>query len=132
MLGIDTNILVRYLTGDDAAQSTVASEILNVRCTFENPGYISVIVMVELYWTLRRVFRLTQPEIIEAFQQLLQANELVFQNHEEVAYACRICVKAGSDFADVLLGAIAKKEGCTTTLTFDKAASKLDDFTLAI
>lgn len=131
MIGIDTNVLVRYLTRDDERQSKIAADILNTRCTAENPGYVTVIAMVELFWTLRRGYGFPQSEIIMTLQGLLRAKELVFQCPDEVRYAYKAYAAKGADFADALLGAIAESEGCSTTLTLDKTAAQLPEFTLA-
>ena len=72
MIGLDTNILVRYLTQDDAVQSAKATEILERRLTPKNPGFVSVVVMVETVWVLDRAYGLAVQEIAATIERLLQ------------------------------------------------------------
>jgi predicted nucleic-acid-binding protein len=131
MIGIDTNILVRYLVQDDDRQARIAADILHNHCTAEDPGFITVIAMVELFWTLRSGYKFPRDQIIFTLQGLLRAKELVFQCPDAVRYACNAYTARGADFADALLGALAAAEGCATTLTFDKTAAHLPEFTHA-
>jgi predicted nucleic-acid-binding protein len=130
MIGLDTNILVRYLTQDDPVQSPTATDIIEFRLTDENPGFISIVAMVELLWVLDRAYNLADEEIAAALERLLQADTLVVENEREV-FTAMIALKEGDgSFADALIGAIAVKAGCTRTLTFDRSALKLPGFEL--
>lgn len=131
MIGIDTNVLVRFLTHDDKAQAQVAEFIICDYCTPENPGFITVVTMVELFWTLRQGYDLSRMEILTAIQGLLNSANLVFQCPDEVHHACKLYASQRADFADALIGAISKTYGCTTTFTFDKTAATLPDFSPA-
>lgn len=51
MIGLDTNVLVRYLAQDDPTQSPRATEIIEQEISKEKPGYISSVVLVETVWT---------------------------------------------------------------------------------
>lgn len=130
MLGIDTNVLIRFLVGDDADQAAVAQQFIQARCSPEQPAFISVIAAVELFWTLRRTYRFSAEELAATFSGLLRARELLFERPDEVRYAFREFAMNGVDFADALLGAVGEAEGCSTTVTFDQAASRLPMFTL--
>ena len=66
MIGLDTNILIRYLTQDDPIQSLRATEIIERRLTEENPGFVSIVAMVETVWVLDRAYRLAANEIAAA------------------------------------------------------------------
>ena len=130
MIGLDTNILVRYLTQDDPVQSPMATDIIEFRLTEENPGFISTVATVETVWVLDRAYGLADDEIARALERMLQADTLVIENEQEV-FAAMIALKEGSgSFADALIGALGVKAGCSRTLTFDKTALRLPGFEL--
>ena len=130
MIGLDTNIIVRYLAQDDPAQSPVATDIMEFRLTPENPGFISVVAMVETVWVLDRAYGLTPQQIAAALEQMLQADTLVIECEQEV-FAATVALKTGSgSLADALIGALGARAGCARTLTFDKAALRLPGFEL--
>lgn len=131
MIGLDTNVLVRYIAQDDPAQSTKATQIIEWRLTKRNPGFISVVAMVETVWVLDRAYRLSQAEIAAAIERILQIDTLVVENEQEV-FTAMVALKDGRGaFADALIGALGVKAGCSTTLTFDREASRLPGFGLA-
>ena len=130
MIGLDTNILVRYLAQDDPAQSPLATQIVERRLSQENPGFISVVAMVETVWVLDRAYGLADAEIAEAIERILQADTLVVENEQEV-FTAMVALKEGhGEFADALIAALATRAGCAHTLTFDKAALALPGFKL--
>ncbi len=131
MTGLDTNILVRYLTQDDEVQSSIASEIIEHQLSATNPGFVSMVVMVELVWALDRVYELTSQEITAAIERMLQVEVLVIENEQEV-FAAMISLKRGlGSFADTLIAELGTRAGCVHTLTFDNKASRLNGFRLA-
>ena len=130
MIGLDTNILVRYLTQDDPIQSAKASEIIERRLTEENPGFVSIVAMVETVWVLERAYRLTPYEIVGTVERMLQADVLVVENEQEV-FTAMIALKQGQgSFADALIAALGARAGCSRTLTFDRKALRLPGFGL--
>ena len=130
MIGLDTNILVRYLAQDDPVQSPTATELIERRLTEENPGFISVVAMVETAWVLDRAYGLADDEIAAAIERTLQADVLVVENEQEV-FTAMIALKEGQgSFADALIGGLGARAGCTRTLTFDQRASRLASFEL--
>ena len=128
MIGIDTNILVRYIAQDDPVQSQRATELIERHFTTENPGFISTVVMVETVWVLTRGYRLSAREIAVAIERILQVDVLVVDSEQEV-FASMIAVREGrASFADALIGALGLTAGCSHTLTFDRNASRLPGF----
>jgi predicted nucleic-acid-binding protein len=126
MIGLDTNILVRYLVQDDPIQSPQAREIIERRLDEGNPGFVSIVAMVETVWVLERAYGLTSHEIVDAVERMLQADLLVVENEQEV-FTAVVALKQGS-FADALIGALGAKVGCSRTLTFDRKALRLPGF----
>lgn len=128
MIGLDTNVLVRYLAQDDAVQSRRATEIIESQLTEEHPGFISVVTIVETVWVLERVYGLSNLEIAVAVERILQADTLRVQDEQEV-FSAMVAVKTGAgDFPGALIGALGASAGCKVTLTFDKKAKRLKEF----
>ena len=128
MIGLDTNILIRFLTRDDKAKSLRAAEIITEECTEQNPGYITSIVLTETVWTLSSYYKYSIEDIVKAIEALLRAREINFEYPDATQYAYHIYANGLADFSDALIGAIGKLNGCTYTLTFDKKASRLTEF----
>jgi predicted nucleic-acid-binding protein len=128
MIGLDTNILVRYLAQDDAAQSEKATEIIERRLTARDSGFISVVAIVETAWVLERAYGLADRDIAAAIERILQAEVLVVENEQEV-FLAMIALKEGrGSFAHALIAALGAKAGCSRTLTFDQKALRLPGF----
>ena len=130
MIGLDTNILVRYLTQDDPIQSPKATAIIERRLTDENPGFVSIVAMVETVRVLDRAYRLPTHEIAAAVERMLQADVFVVENEQEV-FTAMIALKEGQgSFADAVIAALGAKANCTYILTFDQKALRLSGFKL--
>jgi predicted nucleic-acid-binding protein len=130
MIGLDTNIIVRYLTQDDRIQSMKATEIIERRLSEENPGFVSIVAMVETVWVLERAYSLAAHEIAEAVERLLQTDVLVVENEQEV-FTAMIALKEGQgSFADAVITALGARARCSCTLTFDQKALRLAGFEL--
>ncbi len=128
MIGIDTNILIRYLTQDDPVQSAKATEIFERRLTPRNLGFVSVVAMVETAWVLDRAYGLTAQEIATAVERLLQVEVLAVENEQEVFSAMVVLKQGRGSFADALIAELGAKAGCTHTLTFDQKALPIPGF----
>jgi predicted nucleic-acid-binding protein len=131
MIGLDTNVLVRYLAQDDPVQSRRATEIFERRLTDHNPGFVSVVAMTETVWVLDRAYGLSDEEIVRALERMLQADVVIIESEQEVFAAMTALEEGLGSFADALIGALGAKAGCAATLTFDRKALRLPDFELA-
>ncbi len=129
LIGIDTNVLARYLLQDDEKQSKIASDLLE---SFDNHkmGYISVIVLVELYWLLKQTYKQPKSIIINIFHELLTTNTFVIENAKQIEKALEIIENSSADLADTLIALSGKKAHCKYTVTFDVKASKHTDMVL--
>jgi predicted nucleic-acid-binding protein len=128
MIGLATNILVRYLAQDDPIQSPQATQLIERRLTAADPGFVSVVAMAETVWVLDRAYGLANHEIAAAIERVLQADVLAVESEQEV-FTAMIALKEGrGSFADALVGALGAKAGCSRTLTFDRRASLLAEF----
>jgi predicted nucleic-acid-binding protein len=131
MIGLDTNILVRYLTQDDPDQSPKATHIIERKLTLDEPGFISVVAMVETVWVLERAYDFSGQEIAAAVEGILQTDVLVVENEREVFTAMIAIKQKRGSFADGLIGALGARAGCSYTVTFDQKALRLPGFQLA-
>ena len=131
MIGLDTNVLVRYLAQDDPVQSARATEIIERRLSDENPGFVSVVAMVETVWVLERAYGLSDNNIVAAVERTLQADVLVVEHEQEVFAAMTALEEGRGSFADALIGGLGATAGCSATLTFDRKALRLPEFELA-
>lgn len=124
MIGLDTNVLVRYLAQDDKAQSAVATKLIEQTLSASRPGFISVVSLVEVVWVLEERYGSTKEEIIDIVERLLRVKQLQVQDAEVVWQAVRLFRNGKADFADCLIERSGSKHGCDHTVSFDKAAVK--------
>jgi predicted nucleic-acid-binding protein len=130
MIGLDTNVLVRYLAQDDPIQSPKATQLIERRLTDADPGFVSVVAMAETVWVLDRAYGLANHEIAAAIERILQTDVLAVEREQEV-FTAMIALKEGrGSLADALVGALGAKAGCSRTLTFNRKASLLAGFEL--
>lgn len=131
MIALDTNVLLRYLVQDDPAQSPNATEVIEHRLTIENPGFVSLVCVLEIVWVLKSLYKRSPAQIADHIEMILAADTLEVQNEQEV-YQAVIALRNGSGtFEDALIGAVGSWWGCSATLTFDQdAAKRLNGFQL--
>lgn len=122
MIGIDTNVLVRYLAQDDEAQSAAASQIIDGLST-ELPGYISQVVLVETVWVLVRSYKMPRATLVEVIEMLLRTRELVIESAEVGYLALATFRSSNADFSDALIAHGGRLAGCRETVTFDRRAA---------
>lgn len=123
MIGLDTNVLVRYIMQDDARQAAKATKLIE-GLSAEAPGFIALVSTVELTWVLGSCYELTREQIAQALEILLRAKQLVVDQAEQVVRALRAYAAGSADFADCLIERTAAAAGCTKTMTFDAKAAK--------
>lgn len=123
MIGLDTNVLVRYIMQDDAKQSPLATRLIE-SLSPAVPGFVGLVSVVELAWVLSGAYRLERSQLVEAFEALLRTKEIVVERAETVWKALRRFQSANADFADCLIERSAASAGCERTVTFDRGAVK--------
>jgi predicted nucleic-acid-binding protein len=121
MIGLDTNIVVRYLTHDDAAQTAAAVRVIE-SLSLDSPGFLSLIVIVELVWVLEVSYRFKKNEIEHVLDTLVRSKELVIERAEIVAQALRKFSAGRADFADCLIERSGHAAECQYTVTLDQNA----------
>jgi predicted nucleic-acid-binding protein len=128
--GIDTNVLVRFLTGDDPKQSRAAERLLRRSCTPAEPGWIGLIVLCEVVWVLQRGYGYRRQEIAAVVSQLLATAELELEDADAVRRALALYKDGKADFSDGLLAVRNAGAGARITYTFDRKAASLPGFEL--
>jgi len=124
VIGLDTNVLIRFLTQDDAVQAKIATKFINSNCSEESPAYICHVVLCELVWVLESNYLQTKETIIRLIEELLQISQLEIMESESVWRALGDFKNSNADFADHLIAGSNFVNGCSTTVTFDKKAGK--------
>ena len=128
MLGIDTNVLVRYLTRDDQSQYEKARRLIDREVAKGEPVLVSLLVLLETEWVLRSRYELAKADIVAAFSALLDTADLTFEDEPSVENAVYSWKDSAADFADCLIEARNRRLGCRATATFDGRALKLAGF----
>ena len=128
MIGLDTNVLLRWLLNDDSdpAQTQLAAETIASEL---EPVWVGPIVLAELSWVMRRNFGLKRQDLVEVFQRLLDSPMFIIPDRTCVEEAVTNFSKGGPGFSDHLIAALNSSVGCRTTYTFDKIAAKTPHFT---
>lgn len=121
LVGIDTNVLLRYICQDDETQSPIASMFLE-NLTETHQGFISNIVVVELIWVLSRTYKQSRQAIVGVLAELFSMPVFVFEDRTLLLKVLDAYRQSKADFSDLLIHAIAEKNTCQCTLTFDKVA----------
>jgi predicted nucleic-acid-binding protein len=124
LIGIDTNVLVRYIAQDDLTQSPKATALIERDCTDASPGFVGVIALVELVWVSESCYGASRDEVAHIVRRLLGTRQLLVEKAETVWQALRAFERGKADFADCLIERSAAAAGCRQTVTFDRAAAK--------
>ena len=128
MIGIDTNVLVRFLVRDDQAQFERAQKLIRREATADDPVFVSLVVLLETEWVLRSRYGLAKGAIMSTFSDLLSATEIAFEDESSIEEALYIWKDSAAQFADCLIGARHRACGCRVTASFDANALKLAGF----
>jgi len=123
MIGLDTNVLVRYIMQDDAKQSPLANRLIE-SLSASVPGFVPLVSVVELAWVLSSAYELDRLQLVQAFEALLRTHEIVVEQAETVWKALRVFQNGCADFADCLIERSAAAAGCERTMSFDRGAVK--------
>ncbi len=122
MIGLDTNVLVRYLTQDDPDQARVATTMM-AQLSATDPGFVSREVMVELVWVLQRAYGLSRGQIAQTVISLLEAEDLLIEAPDRVGAAAVAYAKGGCGFADQMIRLASVAAGASVLVAFDTAAA---------
>jgi predicted nucleic-acid-binding protein len=124
VIGIDTNVLVRYIVQDDPKQSKAAARFIESECSVDAPGWISQVVLCELVWVLESAYRCGKGTIVNVLQQVLSTAEFRVEVQESALKSLRRYMAGSADFSDYLIQEANQATGCEATVTFDKQAAE--------
>ena len=128
MLGLDTNVLVRFLVRDHEAQFERARRLIKREVGVHEKVFISLLVVLETEWVLRSRYGLQKNQVMDTISGLLDTAELEFEDEATIEEALYLWKDSAADFADCLIGARHRRLGCRATATFDARAVKLSGF----
>ena len=120
MIGLDTNVLVRYIAQDDKLQSARATALIEKECSVAQPGFVGLVVLAEVVWVSESRYGATRTEVADIVRRLLSIRQLVVQDAEIAWKALRQFETGRADFADCLIERAASTAGCVRTMSFDK------------
>jgi len=126
MVGLDTNVIVRYITQDDIKQASKASKVIENQLSASDPGFITLITLVEITWVLESCYDQSKTEILNVLQGLLTTKQLIVEKADIAYLAVKRCqASSNADFSDAVITVLSEHEGCSEVLTFDKKAKSV-------
>ena len=126
--GLDTNVLVRFLTEDDPVQARRAAAWIATLAARGERGFISAVVLCELSWVLRGAYDVSKGDLLLTLDRLLATSQFVIGDKDVVRRALDAYRAGGADFADYVIGALHRAAGCDRTVTFDRRLKGTRDF----
>ena len=130
MIGLDTNILIRYIVQDDPKQAKRATELIESVCTADEPGFINLIVICEICWVLSNGYKYDKETVSAVVRNILTSAELAIEESETVWKALSAYEKGNAGLADYIIGIHNQTKHASTTYTFDRKAAKHTTLTL--
>ncbi|MEA2336077.1 MAG: hypothetical protein QOE82_84 [Thermoanaerobaculia bacterium] len=130
MIGLDTNILIRYVTQDDAGQARRVDVFLAEAAEEQSRLYVDDIVLCEAVWVLGGAYRLGKSAIVEILDNVISTANFSFDDRELLRGALADYRAGAGDFADYMIGRRSARAGCENTVTFDRALRASSSFVL--
>jgi len=130
MIGLDTNVLVRYLTQDDPVQAARAGALLTDATARGGRCYVSAVVLCELVWVLREAYQQSKPQIVDTLDRILSTRQFEIGDKDVVRAALDTFRSGRGDFADYVIGEMHRAAGCDGTATFDRRLGGAPGFRL--
>ena len=131
MIGLDTNVLVRFIAKDDADQAALASQLVG-SFTVDAPGFVSTVTLVETVWVLVRGYRTPKAQIVRIVESLLRAREVIVEQAALHHLALAAFRNGSADYADAVIAQTSRRAGCTEVVTFDRRAAQSTGMRLLI
>lgn len=123
MIGLDTNVLVRFVMQDDERQSPIATQLIG-SLSSQNPGYISTVVLIEMVWVLRSSFGVAKLPLQAILIRILSNAAFSVENTQAIRHALQAYFPASGELTDCLIASLARHAGCACTYTFDRHAAR--------
>ena len=125
MIGLDTNVIVRYIMQDDLVQSRKATRLVEERLSSETPGYISLVTLAEVIWVLKSVYEIASKDLINLVGMLLATKQIRTERAATAYRAVKVFDSGRADFSDALIVVVGMEDGCTEIVSFDKKAASV-------
>jgi predicted nucleic-acid-binding protein len=124
VIGLDTDILVRYITDDDPKWSSIARQFIDSKCTLNTPGFVHPLVLAEVVWAIKNHGGYNKQKTINLIREFLDADNLVIGNAHQVELALENYRASSAGFTDCLIATLNDEVGATPTYSIDKDAIK--------
>ncbi|MEO8675230.1 MAG: type II toxin-antitoxin system VapC family toxin [Casimicrobiaceae bacterium] len=124
MIGLDTNVLVRYIAQDEPRQAAKAVHLIEEVCGEARPGFVTIVALAELVWVLEECYDSAKTDVAAILERILRTKQFVVEDAETVWKAVRLFEASPADFADCLIDRVGAAHDCEYTATFDKGAAK--------
>ena len=122
MIGLDTNVVIRFMMQDDSVQSPIATRVFD-SFTPENPGFVSLVTLIETVWVLRSSYDASRQHIQRVIGILLRSRGLRVERSDLVWLALGEYSRGTADFADYLIARCDVAAGCDYSVTYDREAA---------
>jgi len=123
MIGLDTNIIVRYFVKDHPEQTRLAVNLIHALSPSE-PGWVGQATLLELVWAVTRIYRVDRAGVVRIIDTLLASRDIVVELDDTAREALRLYRNGNADFPDCLIACSARAAGCTRIVTFDRIAAR--------
>lgn len=130
MIGLDTNVIIRYVVQDEPRQSAAATRLMEKTLSADNPGFVALVTLCEIAWVLAECYEADRVRIRAVIEGLLGTKQIVVEEPELAWKALRAWQGSAADLNDALVGEISLAHGAEQVVTFDKAAARLRAFEL--
>ena len=128
MIGLDTNVLVRLLVGDDKKEFAAAKRAVS-KMTPSEPSYLTIVTLVETFWVLTRGYKLAAGDALRTLTDVVDRDDVVVQDEPVIRHALRKA-DSGADFPDAVIMCTCTAAGAGSVLTFDRRAARSLGMTL--
>ena len=128
MIGLDTNVLLRFLLQDDEVQGENASRAIGQAAARNEPLFVGLVVLCESVWVLESVYRYRKPELVGVLDELLATGGFEIEQRDVVRAALGDYRASRAGFADCVIGRTNESHGCRQSLTFERSLKALDTF----
>lgn len=125
MIGLDTNVVIRFLTQDDPIQSPIANDLIENTLSQSNLGFITLVSLIEIVWVLESCYDQNKATLCQIIEQLLSIKQIKVERADLAHQALKSYKKASADFSDAVIAITSEHEGCNKTFTFDKKAKSI-------
>jgi len=123
VIGLDTNVIVRYLAQDDVRQAGIATRLIEGSLSAEARGFVSIVTLTEIVWVMSSNYRAARAAVADIVEGLLTAPQLAIEKSDVIWRALRAFRKSKADFSDAVIVELGRDTGCTKTVTFDRHAA---------